>query len=178
MGLHFTDEETWGFERLSYSLRYPGLVGMKMRWKTEAPQASCTCQQADLECSGVADLGVLPWAGQEWLRVGLVHQDPQSPGILLPWHPLERGNRLKGRTPSAQVTGMSWQNLLTGGEGGPQLPLSPHTDKGTEPQNGQAEPHREPVIGPARWGTEATSLGTRLWTLLSLLAWLQGMGLD
>ena len=35
--LHFANEEIWGFKRLSYSLCYPGLVGMKMRWKTEAP---------------------------------------------------------------------------------------------------------------------------------------------
>lgn len=47
--LHFANEEIWGFKRLSYSLRHPGLVGMKMRWKTEAPRASCTCQQVDLE---------------------------------------------------------------------------------------------------------------------------------
>lgn len=57
MGLHFTDEETWGFERLSYSLRHPGLVGMKMRWKAEAPRASCTCQQVDLEHSGGCRFG-------------------------------------------------------------------------------------------------------------------------
>lgn len=113
-----------------------------------------------------------------WPREGLVYHDPQSPGILLPWHSLERGNRLKGPAPAKNSLCPGDQNVLTKpiyhGLGVGQLPLFPSTDKDTKAERGEAEPYWEPVLGLAGRGTQATSLGTRVWAPLSLLARLQG----
>ena len=107
-----------------------------------------------------------------------MYHDPQSPEILLPGTPQREGIGSRGqprpRTPSAQVTRMSWQNLFTMGWGWGQLLLFPSTDKDTKAQRGEAEPYWEPVLRLAGRGTQATSLGTRVWAPLSLLARLQG----
>lgn len=134
--LHFANEEIWGFEKLSYSLRHPGLTGMKTRWKTEAPQAPCTCQQVDLEWGCRFGSPAPGWTRMAEGGCGVPSVPRNSAPLASP------GERESAQRKDSICPGD--RNVLAkpvypGGGGGTQLPLSASTDKGPE-RPGRAPP--------------------------------------